>query len=263
MNGDVTFNSHDLQTFDYVTRVGIVTSKISHTDVPEQDMELLALADNDGNVIPGITFPSKKVTISGSIVGSTQANLDTRIDTFKGYFIGKDKDLDIAYGSGTRRYIATKNAISVERNDKALFANFIVEFICKPFGRDTSPTSIMSSLNETDATETAVVTVGGTAPTQLPIITLTFDAITIGSADYIQISNDINGQEMVLYELGLEAGDVVVVDCENREVTVNDEAVDYVGTFLELEPGSGSITVTDGFTSRTVDREIEYYKRWQ
>lgn len=262
MNGDLTYNSNSLQTFDRDTAVGINTNEILHTDVPQQVADLLSFADNDGSAIPDINYPSRLVKIAGTIHGSSQADLDNRIDTFKGYFNGKDKNLDITYGASTRRYIATKNSLGISRQDKALFARFSLEFICtNPFGLDTSPTSLISSLNYTSATLTSTPTVGGTAPYQLPVFTITIDALT-GTGDYIQIANDLNTQEILLYGLGLEAGDVIVIDCENRTVTLNGTEVDYVGTFLVLEPGASSITYTDGFTTRTVDIVAEYTKRY-
>lgn len=263
MNGDLSYNSNDLQNYDPSTNVGIITNSIEHTNLPEKVMALYAMADADGSSIPAINYPSKRIVIGGVIKGSSQADLDSRIDTFKGYFNVKDKNLDIAYGASTRRYIATANTVSVVRQQNALFATFQIEFICtNPFGLDTSATDLWTTKsNFTSATFTETPTVGGNAPFQLPIFTITIDALT-GDGDYVQISNDNNNQEILIYGLGLEAGDVIVIDCVERTVTVNDVEVDYYGTFLELEPGANSITYTDGFTTRTVDVAASYTKRW-
>lgn len=263
MNGDLTYNSNDLQTYNKTTNVGIVTNVIEHTNLPEKAAALFGLADADGSSIPNINYPSKKVNIAGMIKGSSQANLDDRIDTFKGYFVGKDKNLDITYGSSTRRYIATANTVSVVRQDKSLFATFAIEFICtNPFGLDTSNTNLWAAKTAfSSATFTETPTVGGTAPFQLPVITITINSLT-GSGDYIQIANDNNNQELLIYGVGLDAADVVVIDCINRAVTVNGDPVDYSGTFLELEPGANSITYTDGFTTRSIDISAVYAKRW-
>ena len=263
MNGDISFNSNDLQTYSPSTHVGIVTNSIEHTNLPDKIAQLFAKADTDGSAISTTNYPSKKITIAGAIHGSTQADLDSRMDTFKGYFNGKDKNLDIAYGSGTRRYIATVNSISIKRQQKALFAEFSIEFICtNPFGLDTSTTDLWTPKSAfTSATFTEAMTVGGTAPYQLPIITITVNSLT-GAGDYVQISNDNNGQELLIYGLGIQAGDVIVIDCVERTVTIDGQEVDSYGTFLELEPGSNSITYTDGFTTRSVDVAAVYTKRW-
>lgn len=263
MNGDLTYNSNDLQTYTRSSEVGIITNSILHTSLPDKVMGLFGLADADGSSIPAINYPSKKINIAGVIKGSSQADLDSRIDTFKGYFTGKDKNLDITYGASTRRYIATANAVSVVRQQRALFAEFQVEFLCtNPFGLDTSTTNLWTAKNNfTSATFTETPTVGGNAPFQLPVITITIDALT-GAGDYVQISNDNNNQELMIYGLSLTAGDVIVIDCVERTVTINGDEVDYYGTFLELEPGANSITYTDGFTTRTVDVSAVYTKRW-
>jgi hypothetical protein len=263
MNGDLTFNSNDLQTYDPSTGVGIITNIIDHTNGPEMIMAMYGMADTDGSSISAINYPSKPLALAGAIKGSSQADLDNRIDAFKGYFIGKDKNLDIAYGSGTRRYIATAGTPRIDRKQNSYIALFQVPITCtNPFGLDTSSTNLWTTKsNFTSATFTETPTVGGNAPSQLPIFTITIDALT-GDGDYVQISNDNNNQEILIYGLGLEAGDVIVIDCVERTVTVNDELVDYYGTFLELEPGANSITYTDGFTTRTVDVEATYIKRW-
>lgn len=263
MNGDLTFNSNDLQTYSPATDTGIITNVIDHTDSPDLVMSLYGLADADGSSIPAITSPSKPIALAGVIKGSSQADLDSRIDTFKGYFVGKDKNLDIAYGSGTRRYIATAGAPKIQRAPRSYIARFQVPITSTgPYGLDTSTTDLWAIKNNfTSATFTETPTVGGNAPYQLPIFTITIDALT-GAGDYVQISNDNNNQEILIYGQGLTAGDVVVIDCVERVVTLNGTEIDYNGTSLELAPGASSITYTDGFTTRTVDVAASYTKRW-
>lgn len=262
MNGELTYNSNDLQTFNPVTRVGINTNVIKHTDVPEAVAELYIIANANDSDVPNEDYPSRRIVLGGTIHGSSQADLDSRIDTFKGYFAIRKKNLDITYGSSTRRYVVLKaNSVGIDRMDKALFATFSIELICKPFGTDITATSIMAQTNFTSASHTATVTIAGTAPYQLPVFTITIDALT-GAGDYLQVSNDNNNQQILLYGVGLVAGDVVVIDSVNRIVTVNGNEADYSGTFLELQPGSNSITYTDGFTTRQVDIVGEYYKRY-
>lgn len=273
MNGDITFNSNDLQTYSPTTNRGIITNLIDHTNIPDKIAELFAKADANASAIPSITYPTKKITISGAIKGAEQVSggvviatdqqdLDNLIDTFKGYFNGKDKNLDIAYGTGTRRYIATANTISVTREQKAPYATFTVEFICtSPFGVDTSATTITNQANYTSATLTVTPTIAGSAPVQYPLITLTIDSLT-GTGDYVQITNNNNDQQMLLYGFSLTNGTVIVIDSYLRTVTINGTEVDYLGTFLELEPGANSLTYTDGFTTRQVDILMTYYKRW-
>jgi len=91
MNGDISYNSNDLQTFDRATKVGINTNVIDHTNIPEKTATLFAMANANHSYMPSITYPSRKISIAGTIHGSTQTDLDSRIDTFKSYFTQKDK----------------------------------------------------------------------------------------------------------------------------------------------------------------------------
>lgn len=262
MDGGLTYNTNDLQTFNPATQTGINTNVIKHTDIPESVAELYIVANANDSEVPDNEYPSRRIILGGSIHGSSQADLDNRIDAFKGYFAQRYKDLDIEYGSGTRRYVVMKaNALGVERKDRALFATFSIELLCKPFGIDTSPTVILNETGYTSASKTITPTIGGSAPFQLPVFTIQINSLT-GAGDFIQITNNDNGQGMLIYGLGLVGGDVLEIDSVLKEVRLNGGEVDYNGSFIELEPGSASVTITDGFTTRNIDYDGDYNKRW-
>ena len=61
MNGDISFNSNDLQTYDPSTNVGIITNVIDHTDGPDILFSLLPLADTDGSSIPNNTCNESEI----------------------------------------------------------------------------------------------------------------------------------------------------------------------------------------------------------
>lgn len=186
MDGNITFDGNSLQNYSATTRTGIVTSDIQHADLPPKDIAILALANANLSVIPYINYPSRKITISGTIAGSSQADLDTRIDTFKKYFVNKDKNLDIVYGSGTRRYTATVNTMGIDRKNKALYANFTIEFVCTlPFGTDTSPTTALNQSGRTNQSYVDTHTFVGSAPCQLPLITITYADVVSSIANLV------------------------------------------------------------------------------
>lgn len=265
MNGDASFNSNDLNTYTPSAGVGILINKIRHNDGPDTLYNLMAIANANHSSMGDVDSPSKTITIAGVIKGSSQADLDSRIDTFKGYFIGKNKNLDIAYGASTRRYIATVplDHIKIDREDGSrLWAPFKVDAICtQPFGMDTTATVLFNQAARTTIPYTATPTIGGNAEFQLPVFTITINTLT-GTGDWVQISNDANGQTMLIIDQGLVNGDVIVIDCAQRIVTLNDVQIDYNGVFIELPPGASSISYTDGFATRNVDLYGEYYKRW-
>lgn len=263
MDGNLTYDTNSLQTYNRITRVGINTNKIQHVGRPDTVGDVLEQANANNSDVPTDDDVHRIVVLGGTIHGSSQSDLDTRIDAFNAIFMKRKKNLDIPYGGSTRRYVPLKfNAFSIERNDRSLYATYGIEALCKPYGCDITTTSLISKLAHTTATYTATPTVAGTAPQQLPIFTITLTAIT-GAGDYVQISNNLNNQSIMIYGLGLVTGDVITIDCLNKEVRVNGNLVDYYGTFLELEPGTANITYSDGFTTRTVDIVASYTKRYR
>lgn len=261
MNGTASYNSNSLNTYSPSTRVGISITDIQVTDLPDKITPIAPLAATDGNVPSRATYPRKRVVLEGFVAGSTENDLDARIDALKAIFSQDSKNLDIYYNGASRRYVGVVDSMPVPRRQRGMFATFTVVLTCQPFGSDTSSTSLFSAANYTSDAYTATPTIGGTAPIQLPIFTITIDAKT-GAGDFIQLANDNNGQIMLIYGLGLTDGDVLVIDSVTKTVTLNGNQVDVYGTFITLEPGASSITYTDGFTTRTVDISGVYYKRY-
>lgn len=262
MTGAITFDSNNLQTYTAASLVGIITNSIEHTNLPTKDAGLFGLANTDRSVIPYVGYPSKVISIAGVIAGSSSADLDSRIDTFKGYFRGKDKNLDIEYNGTTRRYCATVNNISVVRQQKALWATFAIEFICTlPFGKNTSLTTALNQSGRTLSGYTDPHTFLGTAPFQLPVFTITYSAVS-GGASYVQVGNNGNGQSIMITDQTWVAADVLEIDTVNKTVKKNGVEIDFVGAFPEFPPGAQNFSYSDGFTTRTFTELVTYYPMW-
>ncbi len=262
MTGAITFDSNNLQTYSPATHVGIITNGIEHTNLPAKDAALYPLANANLSVIPYVGYPSKAISVKGAIVGSSSADLDTRIDSFKQYFLGKDKNLDIDYNGTTRRYCATVNTISVQRQQKALWAEFQVEFICTlPFGKNAAATTALNQSGRTLSGYTDPYTFLGTAPFQLPVITITYSAVTDGAA-YVSFGNNGNGQGITITDQTWAAADVLEIDVANRTVKKNGVEIDFLGAFPEFAPGAQTFSYSDGFTARTFTELVTYYPMW-
>lgn len=262
MTGAITFDTNNLQTYSPTTHVGIVTNGIEHTNLPAKDAALYGLANTNASVIPYVGYPSKAITIKGNIVGSSESDLDSRIDSFKQYFLGKDKNLDINYNGTTRRYCATANSISVVRQQKALWAEFQIEFICTlPFGKNTAATTALNQSGRTLSGYTDPYTFLGNAPFQLPVFTITYAAVS-GGASYVQVGNSGNGQSIMITDQTWIAGDVLEIDVANRTVKKNGVEVDFLGAFPEFAPGAQNFSYSDGFTTRTLTELVTYTPMW-
>lgn len=262
MTGAITFDTNNLQTYSPTTNVGIITNSIEHTNLPNKDASLYALANYNQSVIPYVGYPSRAISIAGVIKGSTQADLDSRIDSFKAYFLGKDKNLDIEYNGTTRRYVATANGISVIRRQKSLFATFEIEFVCTlPFGKNTSATTALNASGRTLSGYTDPYTFLGSAPFQLPVITITYSSVTDG-ASFVSFGNNGNGQGITITDQTFVAADVLEIDVANRTVKKNGVEIDFLGAFPEFAPGAQTFSYSDGFTARNFAITVTYYQMW-
>lgn len=256
MSTNVTFDTNDLQTST------ILTSEIDHGSMPEKSVSLYALAHANRGNIAYTGFSSRRVRLAGKLIGTSISNLDTLIDTFKGYLNGQDKNLDIDYAGGTRRYIATLNGLSIDRPYGLVHANYVAEFVCsEPFGRNTTTTSALSATARTASSYTDNHTFLGTAPFQLPIITITINSVTDGD-NFLKFSNSGNSQSILLAGVTFAAADVIVIDCEEKLVTLNGDEIDFIGAFPEFPPGDQSFAYSDGFTARNFDIDVDYYPMW-
>ena len=253
MATSISFDGNDLQTST------IITSEINHESIPQKDAKLYALAHANKSVIPFVSYPSRRIIVSGKVLASSISALDTALDTFRAYFRETDANLDIGYGGGTRRYTATVNGLTIDRPGGLQFANFTIEFLCtQPFGQATSTTSALSASARTSGSYTDAHTFVGTAPYQLPVWTITVNSITDGD-NYMFVGNSANGQGITITGVTFAAADEVVIDCLNRTVKVNDVEVDFFGAFPEFEPGDQNLLYSDNFTARNIDIDVDYY----
>lgn len=263
MDGTISFDSNSLQTYNYATGVGIITDNIDLDSLPTKNVSLYGQAHSNRSTIPFINYPSKTIPVTGTVRSDTATNLDTLLDTFRSYFVGQDKNLDIAYKGSTRRYIATVNTLNITRSANKKYAKFAIEFICTvPFGQDTSNTTALNQTGRTSNVYSDTYTFLGSAPIQLPVITITLTAVSSTGAQQLSWGNDDNGQGIVITSSTWANGDVVVIDCVNKTVTINGIAVDYTGAFPEFTPASHTFTYSDTFTSRTMTENVVYKKRY-
>lgn len=268
MDGSISFNANSLQTFNRTTRVGIITDHIDNESSPDKDIPVFGLAHSNQSTIPNENTPSKQITVTGTIVSDTANNLSTLLNTFRGYFNGKNKNLDIGYGGSTRRYTATAKPPTITRSEDKKYAKFSIVFICTiPFGTDTTSTLALDGSTghagnaRTAATYSDTYTFLGSAPFQLPIVTVTLTAVSATGAQQMFFGNSETGQSVTITRSGWTAGDVVIFDCVAKQVTVNGVPIDFTGAFPEFSPVSHTMIYGDSFTSRTMNENIAYAVR--
>lgn len=249
---NVSFDGNDLQTDS------ILTASIEHESLPAKSVASFSFAHANRSAIPFVNYPSRAIRISGKIIGSSISDLDTKLDTFRGYFNNKDANLDIDYTGSTRRYIATLTGLDIDRPGGLKFANFDAVFTAtQPFGQNVTATTAWSDTGVTTATDSQAHSFLGSAPYQLPIVTITINSVT-GGDGFISFTNDANDQGILIIGQTFVADDEIEIDCVERTVKLNGNEIDYSGSFPEFPPGSQTMNYADGFTARNFDIDVSY-----
>lgn len=236
----------------------LIVNRLNKSDAPSRDLQVDPLAFNDGFVLPTDFWRSRTVVIGGTIVADSAAQLGTLLDQLKQGFAGVNKNLDVDYGSGTRRYKATLRRFEAPEDFYNItYLPYEAEFICQPFGYDTQSINV-SSDDMTASSRTVEMTVVGTYR-PLPIITITFSTETGASA--VGVTNNTTGDAITVTQ-AFNAADVLIINCEEQKVTVNGVQVDFAGPIPLFATGENELVVSIPATARNVDIDIDYFPRY-
>jgi phage-related protein len=249
MSSSVSFNNHSLQDDN------IITEKVFHLSVPEINQVLEAKSRRNGSLLMSNYFTQRRIRMEGVIKDTSIEALDTRIDLIKSYLVGEEKNLDIGYITGTRRYIATLSNLTVEREHyNTNWTPFSMEFACaEPFGRDTTNTEISSNGNTTSPFSEVFIIPGTIGA--CPVITLTLN--TGDNVTAIKVENATTDEYMTITR-DYSNSDILEVDCLNMTVKANTVAVDYLGVFPSFDSGSNTLRITVTGTPFNIDLDISY-----
>jgi len=240
MSQSIKFDNVELMNASYTPKA------VRHDSSPIREMEILELAREDGGVLVSERFRPKVIEIEGTLKASSRSALDSLIDDFKELLSRRNKNLDISYGGSTRRYIAFAEEIRINRDYyHNLFVPYYVRFIVPSgVGKDINETAALDGV-DADPTYTGSVSFEGSAPPK-PKITL-----TIGSGwDYakgIQFENTTRSEKCIINKgTYFSDGDVLIIDCDEKKVTLNDEEIEFYGVIPSFQIGSNDIEIKAG-----------------
>lgn len=244
------------------------TSTIDHTQPFSRNLPTFNLARAHGAVITDSTYNTKTIPHSGTIYGTSQSDIQSKIDAFNATMTGFNANLDIGFAGTTRRYIATPaSARAWQDNTANNWARFEVQYTVTQFGTDTSATTLISNVANTTASYAPSVTISGSAPLQPLLITVTVTAATGLTGKTITVTTAA-GLALAV-KRNWTVGEVLTIDesallnSNGQPVKVGSTAVDFTGYFPSLAPGSGQVlTFGNDFTTRTLTYNISQIKRW-
>ena len=237
MSTAVEINGLSINSGDYRVR------EVQHDSSPPMRMNTIDIARQDGTELVSSTFAPKRIQIDGIIRASTHNALVEAIDELKKYCLKDDLvNLDIQYGAATRRYqVQVENVPITLRSYNVTFAPFSI--ICfaleEPMGRATTWSEAVSVNTLTNEYETFSPTFLGSAP---PKPKLTFYVEDDGGLEGIYVYNRTTNTRLETSTV-FTVDDILEIDCDSRDVTLNDESFSYKGIFPEFEVGENSLEV--------------------
>lgn len=246
-------------SFDNVSLMNdpFIVDEITNDDVPNRQVFLSSLARQRGGNLLNTEYNPKAFKMSGHIVGATASDLDDHKDEFRELLSRAEKNLDISYGAGTRRYIATATKITMPGKYYHLtYIPFEVEFIV--------PSGIGTDITETTATTTGVATLiaqdtlsilGSVRPKVKTTLNITAASGITG------VSFLCNGDKITLTN-AVVAGDAIVIDENALKITLNGVNQPYIGIFPQFGLGANVYSIEFTGTSISYSRELTYIKSY-
>ena len=248
----VTFNGLDLQTSTYTTIgiVGVDEQTQVKTDAPSS-------ATSNGSYIRDKKFGSKTIVLTVVVTGTSLTDAETKVDELKrDIFLGVKGNLDIAFAGGTRRWVATVEAMTYTRL-RGLSREYEIELMTESFGFDPQATTV-SYVAETASTFNKTITVTGSYQVR-PIITIEVNSAT--DLTRIAILNQTNNRRIEISTV-FNANDILTVDTRIGSERISLDGVGIVpdGVFPFMEVGANTLSFTVTSTSHSLDIDVQYNK---
>jgi hypothetical protein len=215
-------------------------------------------------------YNQRQITVRVRIARASRQLLEVSIDQLMSMVQGINKILELPRGLSTEQFYATLTDSVVDANT-AGGAHIEIDLIfeCSDrFGYSKVPVvllAITSAFTSSYRSDRIQFT-DGSAPTQVPVTTITYSAVSGGSAKTVRIGNGQSGQEVAITRTWA-AGDKIEIDSYNKTVKVNNAEVAFTGAIPEWKNSvsnpfgywyySGNFTTSRSFTGQVV-----YYPRY-
>lgn len=255
---NLEFNGYSLQDTD------VISTDILADSPPSRELVTFRTPRADGGGWNGDFFRERRVRVSGIIEATTAALLNTELDTFRKNMIVSRGNLDYKVNDEIRRIVATlenpQDMFSRRQGYHITFCPYDLTFLAlEPMWHGIDYED-QTSENVTQLAYTDDIEVSGSYKAQ-PVIVIIFEAENAITA--INFTNNTNEDEIeVTPSGGFTVGDVLVIDSEQKSVTLNGTEIDYDGVFPELEIGTNNYTITATGTSLQYTATVKYRKTY-
>jgi hypothetical protein len=243
----VSFDSTTLTNATYLPRF------VKHETVADRTLQTLPLAREDGDVLIAERYGTKRILVQGTLTGSSQADLESKIETFTELFSRPEKNLDIDWNGGTLRYVATCTRHEFDRDHFHIsIVPWSAEFVVvSGEGKATSTTTAASGASVSCLPGTTNFSLLGSKPPR-PTITLgDLDASVVGFRG-VEYKNTNNGERLVITYPGSWGDDrTITIDCDGKTVQGNvfdgvTKDLNFAGVFPHFQIGTNNVKITLG-----------------
>lgn len=237
----VKFDNTEIVGTTYIPRYA------KHESAPNRILNTMALSREDGEIMISQKYGNKTISLTGYLTASSKANLETAIDSFKELFSRIEKNLDIEWAGGTRRYVATCQSHNFDRDYfHLLFVPWTAEFVVSSgVGEDTTETALENN-TFTAWTKTGSWALAGSAKPKPRIRVGAFGA-TATKPCGIEIKNTDTGERFVMTRAnGLDNGKYFEMDCRLKTAKYDSVEDVFYGVFPSWIVGTNNYKITVG-----------------
>lgn len=267
---DLSFNGVSLQ--------GITGGQVTDhnfDEMPEIRASQNAVSAAHRSITAGRFFITKRASVNIAVQGEFH-ELQAILGRVRQLIQYKSRDLVLtrgvpvldegAYDLTQTTDITFKSAnvvAAVLRPNSAKTSVITVEFtLDDPVGIGSNAQTLLSSTGVTTGTtslDLSTLEIQGTFLEQYPIYTITVNSITNGSNPTLSILIGITEIEI---QQALAADDVLVIDTDAMDVRLNGELIDFTGGLPFIADPTATIQITDTFSARNIDIEVEINPRY-
>lgn len=240
---------------------GLTVLAVNSYVPPKRTLTINGIARTNRNKVSTGFFTSKEIIVTVGITRDTRANAEISLGVLLTYIQNIEADLVVIQEGLPRRYTATYSDCDITTGGGSYLEVDLVFTLSESFGYNLSYETLLSTTGRTLYNYTDTLTFNGTAQAQLPIITAFLSALSGATTNQVTIKNVATGVGITVNR-AWTAGDRLVIDSQNRTVTVNGTAADFSGGFPEFTPGVNYLNYQDNFVSRTLALSAYYYRRF-
>jgi hypothetical protein len=233
----VIFNGLNLNVYTFIVE------RTDHESYPERHNNSFQIARRDGEKFISSYFGRKEITVSGFIQSDGQENFENEVDFFKQKLSAQQANLDITWGGGFRRYIATIESLEINRDSFNIdWCPYTAKFLI-PDGKgyDLTPTvfNYPVAVNPVPGSVYSDIFVNEGTAEAFPVFTF-----TVNSQSGMTSFQFWNGLGQILeIDRTFSDADVITIDFLNRIIKVNGVAVNFLGSFPQYPVGSNYFNI--------------------